>query len=87
MRLLQLAWLLLPAISAAAASSTTTPSTDGVAAFIKRRLPDHADSFEVSITKAAEASAATNDAYTVSTSRTNGKIQIQGTSLSAVMQG
>lgn len=83
MRLLRLSWL-LPALTSAVAS--TAPSTDGVTAFIKRRLPQHADSFELRIENAAEASTATNDAYTVSTGA-NGKIQIQGTSPSAIMQG
>lgn len=83
MRFLQLAWL-LPAITAAVAS--TAPSTDGLTAFIKRRLPHHADSFELSIENATKASTASNDAYTVS-SGTNGKVQIQGTSPSAIMQG
>ncbi|KAM3512272.1 hypothetical protein MY11210_004056 [Beauveria gryllotalpidicola] len=83
MRLLRLAWL-LPAITAAVVSTTT--STDGVTAFIKRRLPDHAASFQVSIENDAAASAMVNDRYTVS-SGSNGKIRIQGTSPSAVMQG
>lgn len=83
MHLLRLSWL-FPVLTAAVAS--TAPSTDGVTAFIKRRLPHHADSFELRIENATEASAATNDAYTVS-SGANGKIRIQGTSPSAIMQG
>ncbi|PQK12588.1 hypothetical protein BB8028_0003g12050 [Beauveria bassiana] len=83
MRLLQHAWLLL-AITAAVASTTT--STDGVTAFITRRLPDHAANFQVSIDNAAATSATSSDRYTVS-SGSNGKIQIQGTSPSAVLQG
>ncbi|KAM3558985.1 hypothetical protein MY1884_003712 [Beauveria asiatica] len=83
MRLLQHAWL-LSAIIAAVASTTT--STDGITAFIKRRMPGHVASFQVSIDNAAAAPDTSSDRYTVY-SGSNGKIQIQGTSPSAVLQG
>lgn len=83
MRLLQLAYL-LPAITAAVAGDA--PSTDGIAAFVKRRLPSHADSFEFSVTEASHAATAANDSYTVSSAK-DGKIKVEGSSLSAVMQG
>lgn len=81
MRILQLAWL-LPALSGLVAANT--PSTDGIKAFVKRRLPDHADSFEFSISNVT--AVGSNDNFSVS-SHSDGKIKIQGTSVSAVMQG
>lgn len=76
-------WL-LSAIGAAATSSTS--STAGVESLVKRRLPDHADSFEFALELSSHGSALTNDSYTVSSTR-DGKIRIEGTTTSALLSG
>lgn len=84
MRFLQLVCLLPAALSSVVAASA--PSTAGITAFVKRRLPHHADSFEFVVSNPTKSSTKENDSYSVS-SGSNGKIKVQGTSLSAVMQG
>ncbi len=79
----RIAWLLAVAVPFGVASS---PSTSGIESFVKRRLPKHAQNFEFAVTDAAESSAAANETYIVSSSD-NGKIKVEGSTVSAVMQG
>jgi alpha-N-acetylglucosaminidase len=81
LRMILLLWL--PALVVAA-----TQSVQGIVNLVERRLPGHASSFQFSL---ASNSASTNqskalDEYTVS-SHSNGKILVQGTSLSALSIG
>jgi alpha-N-acetylglucosaminidase len=76
-------WL-LSAIGAAASSSSS--STAGVEALVKRRLPNHVNSFEFSLEPSSHGSTLANDSYTVSSTK-NGKILIEGTTTSALLSG
>ncbi|UKZ88341.1 uncharacterized protein TrAFT101_004102 [Trichoderma asperellum] len=76
-------WL-LSTIGAVAASSTS--STAGVESLVKRRLPNHANSFEFALEPSSHASPLTNDSYTVSSTK-HGKIRIEGTTTSALLSG
>lgn len=66
--------------------SADTPSTKGIESLVKRRLPDHADSFEFSIRVTESALTPIPDEYTV-TSTDSGKIRVEGTTLSALASG
>lgn len=66
--------------------SADTPSTAGIEALVKRRLPDHADAFEFRIRSTDRAQTPIPDIYTV-TSADNGKILVEGTTLSALASG
>ncbi|KAH8693903.1 putative alpha-N-acetylglucosaminidase [Talaromyces proteolyticus] len=69
------------ALGVAAASS---PPTAGIEALVQRRLPQHAGAFEFRIVNATAIGEI--DSYTVSTPR-NGKVQVEGNSLSALATG
>lgn len=75
--------LLLVGILAPAALSL---STDGIYNLVKRRLPQHADSFEFSLVNETEKNANVNDTYVVS-GTSDGKILVEGNSLSALSSG
>lgn len=75
----------------AASSVFASQSTDGIYGLIKRRLPEHADSFELSLVNATGSTVASatdkpNDKYTVSSAH-DGKILVEGNSLSALASG
>lgn len=80
MRVLQ--WLLVGILAPAALSL----STDGIYGLVKRRLPQHADSFEFALVNETKKNAAVNDQYVVS-STSDGKILVEGNSLSALSSG
>lgn len=73
------------AVAAPATSCTPSqPSTTGIQALLQRRLPQHAEKFEFSIVNAT--SLGENDVYAVSNAQ-NGKIKVEGSSLSALATG
>ncbi|KAI8628560.1 glycoside hydrolase family 89 protein [Xylariaceae sp. FL1651] len=77
------------AVSAVALRPTaTTASTAGVAALVQRRMPQHAPSFQFVIVNATNATTTepVNDSYVVS-SMSNGKILVQGNTVSALLAG
>lgn len=62
-------------------------STDGITRFLERRLPNHVDDFTFSLTDPIRNSDKwVNDEYKVSTG-SDGKIHIEGNSLSGILQG
>lgn len=67
-----------------------TQSTQGILDLVARRLPSHVDSFEFRLTANESlpiiVSTKTNDVYQVS-STSNGKILVEGNSLSALSSG
>lgn len=75
--------LLLVGFSASAALSL---STDGMYSLVKRRLPQHEGSFEFALVNETEKNATANDQYVVS-STPEGKILVEGNSLSALSSG
>lgn len=68
----------------AARCDSSEPSTSGIESLLQRRLPQHTDSFDFSIVNAT--SLGENDVYAVSTGE-NGKIKVEGSSLSALATG
>ena len=74
----------LPALEVVLAISSSS-STAGIEDFVQRRLPRHVHDFEFSLDEGKH-SAQSNDTYKVSSSR-NGKILVEGNSLSALMSG
>lgn len=82
MRLLTLATWAFAAIGAVAGAATT-PSTEGIEALVKRRLPQHADFFEFKIIDAKKPGE--QDRYTVSPA--GDKVRVEGNSLSALATG
>jgi alpha-N-acetylglucosaminidase len=90
MQILNLIFGLLAIASTAVAAPATTsctpsqPSTTGIQALLQRRLPQHAEKFEFSIVNAT--SFGENDVYAVSNAQ-NGKIKVEGSSLSALATG
>ncbi|TPX13640.1 uncharacterized protein E0L32_005843 [Thyridium curvatum] len=78
-----LAWVIPAFITVVSASLS---STAGVQSLVKRRLPRHVDAFEFVISDTAVAGNGVRDSYEVS-STDNGKIQVKGTSTSAVISG
>lgn len=68
----------------AARSADSEPSTTGIESLLQRRLPQHAEKFEFSIVNAT--SLGENDVYAVSNGK-NGKIKVEGSSLSALATG
>lgn len=61
-------------------------STEGITRLLERRLPNHVDDFEFSLTDPVRTPDNwTNDEFTVTSSE--GKIHIQGNSLSGITQG
>ncbi|KAL7802663.1 glycoside hydrolase family 89 protein [Trichoderma afarasin] len=74
-------WLL----SAIGAAASSCDPTAGVESLVKRRLPQHVDSFEFVI-EPAQVSGLTNDSYAVSSTK-DGKIRIEGTTTSALLSG
>ncbi|KAL6895990.1 glycoside hydrolase family 89 protein [Trichoderma longibrachiatum] len=83
MRVLKACAWLLTAVGVAA-SSHQSP-TEGVESLVKRRLPQHVDSFEF-VLEPSHGSGLLNDTYTVS-STNNGKVRIEGTTTSALLSG
>jgi alpha-N-acetylglucosaminidase len=83
MRVLKSCVWLLSAVGVAA-SSYQSP-TEGVESLVKRRLPQHVDSFEF-VLEPPHGSVVVNDSYTVSSTK-NGKVRIEGTTTSALLSG
>ncbi|KAH8696754.1 putative alpha-N-acetylglucosaminidase [Talaromyces proteolyticus] len=82
-----LAWGWLGTVSA----TSQTISTQGIYDLVKRRIPQHVDSFEFSLVNATpsvvlSASEKPNDQFVVSTSD-DGKILVEGNSISALSSG
>lgn len=75
-------WLLVGILAPVALSL----STDGIYDLVKRRLPQQADRFEFSLVNETEKNATINDQYIVS-STSDGKILVEGNSLSALSSG
>jgi alpha-N-acetylglucosaminidase len=67
------------------AGSGLAHSTQGIYNLIQRRMPLHADSFELSLVDSIS-NATGHDQYTVS-SVSKGKIRVEGTTLSALSSG
>lgn len=65
------------------AAVTVAQSTDGIYDLVKRRLPDHLDSFDFSLDTDLEGK---YDTYVV-TNAPNEKISVKGNSLSALSSG
>jgi alpha-N-acetylglucosaminidase len=62
-------------------------STQGIYNLLQRQMPSHADSFELSLVDSiGNANATGYDQYAVS-STSNGKILVEGTTLSALSSG
>lgn len=74
--------LLLPLLSLCAWAQQ--PSTEGIYNLVQRLLPHHVESFDFSLV--GEKNATVNDVYTVS-SVTDGKILVEGNSVSALAVG
>ncbi|KAI1826032.1 glycoside hydrolase family 89 protein [Xylaria intraflava] len=75
----------------AAVGVAATISTAGVESLVRRRLPHHAESFQFKIVNAVKNETGTgvereNDSYVVSSTK-NGKILVQGNSVSALLSG
>lgn len=83
MRVLKSCVWLLTAFGVAA-SSYQSP-TEGAESLVKRRLPQHVDSFEF-VLERSHGSALLNDSYTVSSTK-SGKVRIEGTTTSALLTG
>jgi alpha-N-acetylglucosaminidase len=77
----------ISAISGAllAASTAWSLSTQGIQNLLHRRLPAHSNNFQLSLVN-VKANDTTNDQYTVSSTK-NGKILVEGNSLSALSTG
>lgn len=73
-----------------ATSCAIAQSTEGIYSLVKRRMPEHANSFQFSLVNVTNEtktpSEKPNDRYIVSTSE-DGKIQVEGNSLSALSSG
>lgn len=74
-----------------ATASTQTISTQGIYDLVKRRIPQYSDSFQFSLVNAIptvflSASDKPNDQYVIS-STSDGKVLIEGNSLSALSSG
>lgn len=79
--------LAIASTALAAPAARCTPakgSTTGIESLLQRRLPQHAENFEFSIVNAT--SLGENDVYSVSNGE-NGKIKVEGSSLSALATG
>lgn len=74
------------AVAAVVANAATDVSTTGVEALVKRRLPQHAGSFQFELVNVSTSASKGNDTYAVSSSE-DGKIVVQGNSLSALLSG
>ena len=72
--------------TSAIAASVADVSTDGVAALVQRRLPQHADAFEFTLVNISTSTTRENDSYTV-TSTVGGKIVVEGNTVSALLSG
>ncbi len=85
MRLLELQiWLWIPCL-------VVTQSTQGIIDLVARRMPNHLDAFEFELTNnenlpIGSSSELVNDDYLVS-STAEGKIHVEGNSLSALASG
>ena len=84
MRAVSLISWALPALVTVLAISSSS-STAGIEDFVQRRLPHHVHDFEFSLDEVKH-SAQSNDTYKVSSAK-NGKILVEGNSLSALMSG
>ena len=76
----------LPALVCAAPLAPGQSPTAGVEALVKRRLPDHINSFEFVLQNSTRIDEKSYDAYVVSSSE-NGKIRIEGGTTSALLSG
>ncbi|KAL6691347.1 glycoside hydrolase family 89 protein [Trichoderma pleuroticola] len=74
---------LVGAITALKLTASTTDPTAGIKALVKRRLPQHENSFTFSL---ANDTASAAESYIV-LSTADGKIHVQGTSLSSIVYG
>ena len=79
--------VLLVFLFAVLARSAQDTSTEGITRFLERRLPNHVNDFTFSLSDSIRKSEDwVNDEYTVSTG-SDGKIHIEGNSLSGILQG
>ncbi len=82
------------AVAAGVVALRTTTSTSGVESLVRRRLPQHAESFQFEIvetlgvdgTQTEIQSELVNDSYVVS-SASNGKVIVQGNTVGALLAG
>jgi alpha-N-acetylglucosaminidase len=72
-------------LALATVASASVPSTAGIDSLVRRRLPHHVDAFEFSI-ETDETSSNPKDSYKVFSTK-NGKVHVQGTTVSAVLSG
>ena len=68
--------------------ATSAQSTEGILDLVQRRLPDHVNTFEFQllVNGTGNSTKPVNDNYNVS-SKTGGKILVEGNSLSALASG
>lgn len=74
------------AIQGAVAMAAANVSTTGVEALVRRRLPQHDEAFQFELVNVSTAASRGNDTYVVS-STTDGKILVEGNTLSALLSG
>jgi alpha-N-acetylglucosaminidase len=70
-------------------TALAAPSTAGIEALVRRRIPDHADNFQFALVDNSTTgthNTSSNDAYTVA-DLSNGTIRVEGTTLSALATG
>lgn len=71
------------AVTISGSTTSNTGSTAGIEALVKRRLPQHENSFTFSL---FANTGSESESYSIMSTR-DGKIQVQGTSLSAIVYG
>ncbi|KOS20680.1 Alpha-N-acetylglucosaminidase [Escovopsis weberi] len=87
MRLLSAVAWAVSVVHVAAAAASRQPSTAGIEALLKRRLPDHADAFELSLVEpCSQDSNKTVESYYVQNGK-DGKIVVEGSTISAILSG
>lgn len=79
-------WAAAAAGVGAIVTRASAPSTAGVEALVQRRLPHHSKSFEFAIVNATASTELVNDTFKVSSTH-NGKLLIQGNTVSALLSG
>lgn len=75
-----------PLLWLCAALPAVAQSTEGIEDLVKRRMPNHVDNFHFTLVDANATTSDSHDSYIVS-SAPDGKIQVQGNSLSALSSG
>lgn len=74
------------AFAAVVTDAAANTSTAGIEALVQRRLPQHAGSFQFELVNVSTAAPKSNDTYAVSSTE-DGKILVQGNTLSALLSG